>query len=173
MPGERKRYKKTLHLCRKCFMNTWKLIYELVASQILQNFEAPLRCLNFHDYFRSLVPKFIKIQLFFSSRLSMTTLMYINKNWVDISFQFQNPPISRLVPTKLQQLPQFDSLTDSSIMKSLLSWQLSSLVPARFLLLLGLMLTPMGNGTCKIMKMRTNTQPNINQTDSPQIHMKL
>lgn len=28
--------------------------HELVASQILQNFEAPLRCLNFHDYFRSL-----------------------------------------------------------------------------------------------------------------------
>lgn len=49
--------------------------------------------------------------------------MYINKNWVDISFQSQNP-ISRLVPTKLQQFAQFDSLTepedDSSIMKSLL-----------------------------------------------------
>lgn len=90
-------------------------------------------------------------------------LMYINKNCVD-SFQSQSP-ISRLVPTKLQQLAQFDSLTepedDSSIMKYLpidklvwLSWRLSSLVPARFLLVLDLMFTPMGKGTCKIRKVR-------------------
>lgn len=76
---------------------------------------------NFHEYL-GVHPKFRKIEVCSSfSAFPLTTLMYINKKWAD---PFPISKSYRLVPTKLQQLAQFDSLTepedDSSFTKSLL-----------------------------------------------------